>query len=123
MEKWERFKADMDLFSADERAILMAALRGHQLPPYLLIRLAKARRRTVQRADSDAETDRARRVLVGARLPRILADKYRECAASQGISLYRFVCNALEREYRLTESNKSSKMEVEPEQLPDRCAY
>ena len=100
----ERFKGDIMLFSADERVVILGALDAQEAPVAFLERLAAARRRTAQRADSDAETDRSRRILVGARLPRILADKYRECAASQGISLYRFVCNALEREYtRLTQ--------------------
>jgi len=99
MEKWERFKEDLSLFSADERAVLLGALRGRQLPPGVLISLAQARRRTVQRAESDAITDQGRRILVGARLPRVQAEKYRTCASLHGLSLYRFVCNALEREY------------------------
>ena len=99
MEKWERFREDLGLFSADERAVLLAALEAGQVKPGFLVRLAAARRRTCQRADSDAVTDQARRILVGARLPRETAERYRECAASHGLSLYRFVSNAMEREY------------------------
>ena len=100
----ERFRADLALFSADERAVLLAALEGGQVRPALLVSLAEARRRTCQRRDSDAKTDVARRILVGARLPRRLAERYRACARVQGLSLYRFVCSALEREYdRLTQ--------------------
>ena len=99
MEKWEQFRADLGLFSADERAVLLSALEAGQVRPGLLVRLAQARRRTCQRADSDAVTDQARRLLVGTRLPREPAEKYRQCASSHGLSLYRFVSNALEREY------------------------
>ena len=99
MEKWERFREDLYLFSADERAVLLAALEAGQVKPGLLVRLAAARRRTCQRADSDAVTDLGRRLLVGARLPRETAERYRQCAKEHGISLYRFVSNALEREY------------------------
>ena len=99
MDKITRFRADLALFSADERAVLLDALEGGRVSPALLIRLAQARRRTCQRAESDAITDRGRRILVGARLPRPLAERYRACASEHGLSLYRFVCNALEREY------------------------
>jgi len=99
VENWERFREDLFLFSAVERAVLLAALEAGQVKPGLLVRLAAARRRTCQRADSDAVTDQARRILVGARLPRETAEKYRACASEHGLSLYRFICNALEREY------------------------
>ena len=100
MEKWEEFRENLMLFSADERAVLLAAMKAGQVKPGFLVRLAAARRRTCQRAGSDAVTDLGRRILVGARLPRVIAEQYRACAQAQGISLYRFVSNALEREYR-----------------------
>ena len=97
------FEMLLDGFSADERAVLLDAMGFGQIPPAVLVRLAAARRRASQRADSDARTDHARRLLVGARLPRQTAEKYRKCAAARGLYLYRFVCQALEREYlRLT---------------------
>ena len=103
MRELERLKEGLALFPAAERAALLQAMRDRQIPPAVLVRLAAARRRTSQRANSDARTDHARRLLVGARLPRQTAERYRECAAGQGLSLYRFVCQALEREYlRLT---------------------
>ena len=94
----ERFGADLVFFSADEKIVLLGFLAdgGDQA---FVERLAQARRRTAQRQESDAETDKGRRLLVGARLPRPLAEKYRACAKARGISLYRFVCLALEREY------------------------
>ena len=86
----------------DERAVILSYLgeaEGNTALARCLGSLAQARRRTCQRADSDAVTDLGRRVLVGARLPRAQAEKYRECASDHGLSLYRFVCNALEREF------------------------
>ena len=79
--------------------MLLEAVGHGQVPPAVLQRLAAARRRASSRAQSDAQTDHARRLLVGARLPRETAEKYRECASEHGLSLYRFVSGALEREY------------------------
>ena len=99
MENLGQFKADLALFSADERVVILGTLAAGEAPVAFLERLAAARRRTAQRADSDTVTDLSRRLLVGARLPRALAERYRACAHANGLSLYRFVCNALEREY------------------------
>lgn len=93
------FEQLLEGFSADERAVLLGAMQAGQVPPAFLVRLAAARQRTSARSESDAKTDHARRVLVGARLPRQTAERYRECASAHGLSLYRFVANALEREY------------------------
>ena len=109
----EHFKGDFCLFSADEKVVILGALAQGDAPVAFLERLAAARRRTQQRADSDAVTDLGRRLLVGARVPRELAERYRECATEHGLSLYRFVCNALEREYaHLKESNRCSTIEL-----------
>lgn len=90
------------LFSAEEREVLLDALAQGQRE--LVAALVLARRRTGQRRDSDRETDADRRILVGARLPRATGEQLRKCAQDHGMSLYRFVCQALEREYRrLTE--------------------
>lgn len=90
------------LFSAEEREVLLDALAQGQWE--LVTALVLARRRTGQRRDSDRETDADRRILVGARLPRATGEQLRKCAQDHGMSLYRFVCQALEREYRrLTE--------------------
>ena len=95
-----QFEVLLEGFSAQERAVLQDAMDYGQVPPAVLQRLAVARRRASGKAESDARTDHARRILVGARLPRETAERYRSCAAAKGLSLYRFVCNALEREYR-----------------------
>lgn len=88
------------LFSAEEREVLLDAVEGRETSPKAIAaRLTVARRRTRQRRASDAGTDVSRRVLVGARIPRETAQRYRACAAGNGMSLYRFACSALEREY------------------------
>lgn len=86
------------LFSAEEREVLLDALSAGQRD--LVTALVLARRRTVQRAESDAQTDARRRILVGARVSRKRAERFRKCAQDHKMSLYRFVDNALEREYR-----------------------
>lgn len=86
------------LFSAEEREVLIDALAAGQQE--WVTALVLARRRTQQRRDSDSETDAERRLLVGARVSRKRAERFRKCAQDHGLSLYRFVCNALEREYR-----------------------
>lgn len=93
------------LLSAEEKTVVMLALDNRSSTVKdLVYNLCYARRRAAMRSASDRETDRDRRILVGARLNRPLAEKYRACARDHGLSLYRFVCNALEREYRrLTE--------------------
>ena len=93
------------LLSAEEKTVVMLALDNRSSTVKdLVYNLCYARRRAAMRAASDRETDKDRRLLVGARLPRPVAEKYRKCARDKDLSLYRFVCNALEREYRrLTE--------------------
>lgn len=86
------------LFSTEERDVLLDALEAGQRD--LVASLVLARRRTQQRRDSDTETDVERRLTVGARVSRKRAERFRKCAKDNGLSLYRFVCNALEREYR-----------------------
>lgn len=86
------------LFSPEEQAVLLRALDAGQHE--FVSELLRARRRYAQKQESDVGS----RLLVGARVPRQTAERYRQCARQRGISLYRFVCNALEREHRrLTE--------------------
>lgn len=47
----------------------------------------------------DKVTDAEARTLVGARIPRETAGRYKEAAAAEGVSLYRWVCTALEKHY------------------------
>ena len=95
-----RIKEGFRLFSAEERAVMIDALdMDNNSVPDLINRLCLARRRARQRWESDMTTDRGRRLLVGARVPRRTAERYRACAAGHGMSLYRFVCVALEQAY------------------------
>ena len=110
-----RFGDDFAAFSADEARAWQKALKTARALPDVedaaimercLAAVLLARQRAGRRRESDARTDHARRTLVGARLPREVADKYRSCASAHGLSLYRFASNALEREYwRLTDQN------------------
>lgn len=91
------------LFSRGEQDALFELIAGNTPTHVCLERLVLARRRAVQRAESDAETDVSRRLTCGARLPRETVERYRECAREHGLSLYAFAASALEREYvRLT---------------------
>ncbi|MBQ8975196.1 MAG: hypothetical protein IJ072_05680 [Oscillospiraceae bacterium] len=46
--------------------------------------------------------DSVKRLLIGARLPKETVENYRDAAKMSGRSLYQFVADALEREYKLT---------------------
>lgn len=57
--------------------------------------LIRAQARTDARRTSDARTDSTRRTLIGARVPRADADRYRAAAAAEGVSLYAWTVAAL----------------------------
>ena len=101
----KRFREGVLSMSTNERDALQAAmLMAREIPGGKgmsivdqLVDMAIARARTDRKRDSDAQTDRKRRQLVGARLPRHKAERCRACARLEGESVYRFVCSALER--------------------------
>lgn len=101
----KRFREGVLSMSTSERDALQAAmLMAREIPGGKgmsivdqLVDMAIARARTGRKRDSDAQTDRKRRQLVGARLPRRQAERCRACARLEGESVYRFVCSALER--------------------------
>lgn len=89
--------------SADEKRALIAALeclkelRGPvRKMEECLCDIGIAMQRTQRRRESDAATDAARRMTVGARVRVEDAARYQECAEYMGVSLYRFVVDALE---------------------------
>lgn len=94
----------LDRLPADQRrAAARALLRLSGRGPVsraraleVLGELVKAQARTNARRTSDARTDSTRRTLVGARVPRADADRYRAAAAAEGVSLYAWVRDALE---------------------------
>lgn len=96
----EDLKEGFLLFSRGEQDALFDLIAGNTPTHVCLARLVQARRRAVQRAESDAETDVSRRLTCGARLPRETVERYRKCAFEHGLSLYAFASSALEREYR-----------------------
>ena len=97
MEK-DRVKEGFSLFSADERTVILDALETEERDLVSFVqRLALARRRAEQRWRSDMETDRGRRVLVGARVPRALYLRVKALARARGVSMYRLVLDQLER--------------------------
>lgn len=61
--------------------------------------MIRASARGTHKKAADRRNDAAARTLVGARIPRETAQRYREAAAAQGMSLYRWVCTALEEHY------------------------
>lgn len=61
--------------------------------------MIRASARGTHKKTADRRNDAAARTLVGARIPRETAQRYREAAAAQGMSLYRWVCTALEEHY------------------------
>ncbi|HIY16162.1 MAG TPA: hypothetical protein H9839_02400 [Candidatus Intestinimonas stercorigallinarum] len=101
----KRFREGVLSMSTNERdALQTAMLTAREIPGgkgmsivNQLVDMAIARARTGRKRDSDAQTDRKRRQLVGARLPRHQAERCRACARLEGESVYRFVCSALER--------------------------
>ena len=97
-----------EYFSAQEKRIILEEWQLGRVSPAFIKRLAQARARTAQKAASDARTDRARRTLVGARVPRELAEKVTE---ERGVSVYRLVVELLEQTFQ------SRKTELEREKV------
>lgn len=77
----------------------------------MLARVISARGRTLSRA----AVDRRGRVLVGARVSRTRAEGYRAAARLEGISLYAWVCRALDA--RLIESANEVAAGEEPQDI------
>lgn len=110
MQKWEirRLMVAIDRLPADERRAAKRALlrlgkdglagRG-TVPRVRAVEAAgeiiRAAARGHGKRASDRETDHRRRVLVGARVPRAQATRYQDAAAGAGVSLYRWVMDAL----------------------------
>lgn len=93
----------LDRLPADQRrAAARALLRLEGRGPVSRARalevlgdLIRAQARTNARRVSNARTDSARRTLVGARIPRADADRYRAAAAAESVSLYAWTVAAL----------------------------
>ena len=59
--------------------------------------------RTLRKRESDTRTDRARRILIGAKIPRDTAEIYKTQARKEGVSMYRWAVNAFQIYYTLGE--------------------
>lgn len=133
MQKWElqRIAAALDKLPAEERRAARRALlrlggaglagRG-TVPRVRAVEAAgdiiRAAARGHGKRASDRETDRRRRVLVGARVPRERATRYQEAAAVQGLSLYAWVMAALERAAQDVEQQQDGTQDVALEREP-----
>lgn len=87
---------------AADRAMRMIQGKGHVTKLRALDALSlviRASARGSRKRPQDRANDAAARTLIGARIPRETADRYREAAAAEGVSLYRWVCTALEKHY------------------------
>lgn len=87
----------------NERETLLNAIQliklGHvSLARKVLDDYAVVRYRNSIKARRDAIRDRRERTLIGARIPREDAKEVKEAAQGSGRSVYRFVCDAVERE-------------------------
>ena len=101
-----RFTEGAREMSAEERQAMRAALNGamtlasradQRRMLKLVENIGAARGRAVQRRASDRRCRGSRR-LVGARVPTVDAERCKACAALLGVSEYRFVVEALNRE-------------------------
>lgn len=97
-----RYRIGVKDMSADEqKAIDRALVAAAKLPSgalrmtELVADIGAARGREVMRRKSDERTEKARRGLVGARLPIEFVERVKVCAQSEGVSCYRFVADAL----------------------------
>ena len=97
----------MEKLSGQEREALRNALREAQTitgtarrnrMTDALLNMVEATARATGKRQSDRMTDSARRMLVGARIPRQMAEDCRQAAQASGRSLYRFVLDALAHE-------------------------
>jgi hypothetical protein len=100
--KMAHFRAGFDAMSKGEREAMQIAInkawngnRDDILER--IIEIAVERDRANRKRASDRETDRRRRVLVGAHVPRKLAQRARDTARARGISMYRLMVDMLEQ--------------------------
>lgn len=104
MDKHQKTLAALAILPPDERrearkALLSLSGRGPVARARALEAaedIILARARTIHRAASDKVTDKKRRMLVGARVPKADAARYRRCALEDGVSMYAWVVAALD---------------------------
>lgn len=82
-------------FSTLERKAMRAAILEPSVEKVLAILAARGRH--LRKREKDREGDGRRRILVGARVSREEAERVRRCAREKGVSVYRFVVEAIEQ--------------------------
>ena len=82
--------------------------------------LLEAARRREQRRGSDEVTDHARRKLIGARLPREQVARYEEHARARRLSVYAWVSQAIEKQYRAETAHRRGTPAHRPGPAPRR---
>lgn len=103
--RMNRFQQGVKEMTQEERDAMKAALNAIEaLPPNCrmmmldhITEIGVARGKAKKKRDSNRITDFRRRTLVGARVPRALKEQCRAQAQARGISLYRFVLDALKQ--------------------------
>ena len=123
--KLKRAVLSVGCMSADEKRAMVAALeclRDLKGPvrrmEECLADIGLAMQRTHRRRASDAVMEPARRVTVGARVRVEDAQRYRECASFLGVSMYRFLIDALENACERV----ARSMEENPESVVVQCS-
>ncbi len=94
MTRSERFNDTLRLLFEDERRAVFHAMHTAVCEEDVED-IVLAMERTRCRRASDRATDARRRVLIGARVPRALAEQVREAARGKGVSVYRFIVDII----------------------------
>ena len=94
---FEAIKRDYKYLTAAERRILETGIQQGATPGKLLAALIRERERVGRKAALNAASDHDRRILVGARVPRTLADAVKQAAERDGKTTYRFLVDLLEQ--------------------------
>lgn len=96
--KIEAMQRGLQAMTPEERKAVAAAIRATAaagLGPWPVSNIVIARGRAVRKKQTDKRGDAKRRVLVGARLPRCIADRCSAAAAAADQSLYAWTRSAI----------------------------
>lgn len=108
MDKLKKFERDIVKLSAIEKRAVKRSLekamqirnrKASETMTEGIADIVAASARNAAKRKSDKQTDADRRILIGARVRREDADRYRTACGVSRRSMYRFVVDALEAEY------------------------
>jgi len=94
MTRSDRFDAALHLLSENEKRAVLHAMHTAVCEEDVED-LVLAMERTRRKRASDRATDSRRRVLVGARVPRALAERVKDAARNKDVSVYRFIVDII----------------------------